>query len=130
MSSDFLHKPPIFLGQDRLPSRFQDQLDTLAREKDPELYFHGLLNLGRELKGHLQEEKALAVFQSLLSEEKLPEEIRKNATLESEAILGQGSVGMRLEQLGSRFFQDAGRWNSASMRPQHFAAEEISRFHL
>lgn len=82
------------------------ELDSLARETDPQLFFEGLLGLGmrREAAGDL--EIAAELYTAVAGAEQL-RPLGERAQRRLEAILGRGAAGPRFEFLARRFAREA-----------------------
>lgn len=84
------------------------ELRSLDSESDPELYFRGLLDLGRRLTQRDDAPAALQVFQFILAKaERSAPDLAKQAQGEIDAIEGRGALGKRAEFLSQRLFREA-----------------------
>jgi superfamily II DNA or RNA helicase/DNA-directed RNA polymerase alpha subunit len=92
--------------QEKVGPAIFEALLSISQETDLQLFAEGLLNIGRSLKKALDEAKAGLIFQ-MLGQDAIPIKAREAAKAEYDAMVGQGSTGMRVEHLANRFFKDA-----------------------
>jgi transcriptional regulator with XRE-family HTH domain len=80
------------------------ELASLCQERDPEIFFEGLLNLAgrREKAGH--DQAALSIYENI-SDPKTG--VSSRAQARRDALLGHGAFGARAEVLSRRFFGEA-----------------------
>lgn len=95
---NLLHR---FLGGQSL----QEIID-LSREPDPQIFFHGQLEIARRLEDQDHLEAAQLLYSALASQKADPE-ISRKAEGRLNALRGVGTVGPRLEFLLSRFAEGA-----------------------
>lgn len=81
------------------------ELKSLAQERDPELYYMGLIQLGHRLQNRDQSAWAIRLFSAAASQSILPD-LAKRAQTSIDALEGRGEVGARAEVLLSRFSKD------------------------
>ncbi len=88
---------------------WEQELKSLAGETNPDVFYHGLLNLGIRFEHAVRLEAAAAIYQALVSEAvvSLPSEIQARARTHWEAISGIGASGARLEFLFGRLAREA-----------------------
>lgn len=105
--SDILH--PILA---RSRGELRAELESLARETDPRLFFEGLLGLGmrREAAGDL--EMAAEIYAAVAGARDVGgahhvEPLQTRAQRQLDAILGRGAAGPRFEFLARRFAREA-----------------------
>lgn len=89
-----------------------EEMFSLAQEKDPVVFFKGLLLLGMRLENGEKIGAALSVYQlfsqqNFASKWRIPEDLRRKAQARANAILGVGSFAPRFEFLADRFLQEA-----------------------
>jgi hypothetical protein len=101
----------------RLSSEKRDQLQNdwgktfsdmefLTRERDPQLFYEGLMNLGMQMEGRDQLSQATAVYSAIL-EASAEKALRTLAQDRLDTIHGVGSSSARLEFLTRRFAKEA-----------------------
>lgn len=81
------------------------ELKSLAQEGDTELYYTGLLQLGRRLQNRDQSDWAIRLYFAVAAQSELPD-LARRAKSSVEALEGRGEVGARAEVLLSRFSKD------------------------
>lgn len=84
----------------------KSRLQSLQSENDEALLFQELLALGQQWKSSQNPAAAHFLF-SRLTKDGIPQDVRKKAQSEADAIEGKGASGMRAEFLLSRFTHDA-----------------------
>ncbi|HEX5034847.1 MAG TPA: hypothetical protein VFW62_10225, partial [bacterium] len=84
------------------------ELASLARERDPELFGQGLLNLAGRQAQHGNLPLAAQLYQALSQGgDALPTEVRRLAHRRIEALQGHGEIGDVTEAMVGRFAQEA-----------------------
>lgn len=87
-----------------LSSSALQELHSLERETDPELFANGLLGLAGRFESHGAEAAALELFQFLQEDPAVPADCRQRAQQSRAALTGQGAgIGARTEVLLRRF---------------------------
>ncbi len=89
-----------------LPKSFAQELSALAREKDPLMFFTGLLAFGERCEAVGRLDSAAEVYSTLLGEGSLVS-IQVRARQRLEALQGRGSFGFRAELLTRDFSRQA-----------------------
>ncbi|MCE9625121.1 MAG: aminotransferase class I/II-fold pyridoxal phosphate-dependent enzyme [Deltaproteobacteria bacterium] len=81
------------------------ELQSLADETDPQLFYDGLLNYGARQEQSGAVETAAEIYAALGT--RAPEPLRTRAAQRLDAVMGRGSFGGRLEFLGRHFAREA-----------------------
>ena len=100
--------PLLGLAQDpRSPLRpgLQAELNSLAKESDPELFYADLYRLGRRIEKQ-RPDFALRLF-SAVAEQAISPPLAKEARRNIDALEGRGTAGAQSEILLSRFIQNS-----------------------
>ncbi len=84
---------------------------ALLKEKDPEVFFHGLLQVARSLEGKNALPEAVELYSALGAKDpednRVPKAVREAALVRLQAIAGSGKTGARFEFFASHFLSDA-----------------------
>src|SRR5262249_29584722 len=89
----------------QLSGEFQKEYSSLSQERDPEMFYSGLLTLGRRLEEKDQVQAAAELYSAVAASD-LPS-LRAGAQQRLDALLGRGAFGPRFEFLLKRFAKDS-----------------------
>ncbi|HEX5034307.1 MAG TPA: hypothetical protein VFW62_07505, partial [bacterium] len=83
------------------------ELESLSRERDPELFYEGLLSFASRQEGRDRFDLAGQIYGALGGSEPPYAAVAERARRRLDAILGRGAIGPRVEHLARGFFREA-----------------------